>query len=120
MHELSVAQSIVDIIGRYVEEPQRSAVRSVRVKVGAMSGIVPDSLEFCFSALTARTPLATAALSIDRVPFALRCPACRRTFESEAGTVVCPDCGGTEAKVISGTELSVTDIELADSEVAAT
>ena len=55
MHELSVAQGILDLVQHYVPEGQAPDVRAVTVRVGALSGIVADSLEFCFSAIVAGT-----------------------------------------------------------------
>ncbi|MBX2991047.1 MAG: hydrogenase maturation nickel metallochaperone HypA [Bacteroidetes bacterium] len=57
MHELSIAESIVDIIRQYFEEKELPRVYDVSVKIGALAGVVPDSLEFSFAAITADTPL---------------------------------------------------------------
>ena len=46
MHELSVAQSIVEIIQRHVPQSDWERVRVVRLKIGAAAGVVPESLEF--------------------------------------------------------------------------
>ena len=50
MHELGVAQEILDIVRRYVPDTEAARVRDVRVRVGELAGVVADSLEFCFSA----------------------------------------------------------------------
>ena len=112
MHELSVAQSIVDIVQQYLPAGNGMPVKIVRLKVGAMAGIVPDSLEFCFTVITAGTKLESAQLSIERIPFCLRCKACGTTSENEFGTVLCPQCGSSETAMVSGNELQVTEIEL--------
>ncbi len=62
MHELSIAQNIVDIVQQYVPGEAMGDVRFVRVRVGGLSGIVPESLEFSFSAIVAGTPLGSARL----------------------------------------------------------
>lgn len=114
MHELSIAQSILDIVYQSVPQEELASVRAVRMKVGVLSGVVADSLDFCFSAITSETPLNRAALSIDRVPFRVRCNTCSHEFTNEIGYVVCPECGGVETTVVSGRELQVTEIELED------
>lgn len=111
MHELSIAQSIVEIVADHVPLPQRGMVRSVRVRVGAMSGVVADSLEFCFAAITAESELAAARIDIDEVPFLLRCEPCGREYTSASGSPLCPVCG-LPGRVLSGTELQVLEIEL--------
>lgn len=113
MHELSVAQNILDIVFDHVPEPQRLLVRSVRVRVGTMSGVVADSLEFCFSAVIAGGPLASARLEIESIPFVLRCDSCGAESSNDSGVPFCPSCGAL-ARIVSGTELQVREIELAE------
>ena len=120
MHELSLAQSIVEIVRQYVPHEKGGTVKSVKLKVGELSGVVPDSLEFCFSAITANTPLQGATLQIDRIPFTLECKDCSESFTSEYGTVVCPRCGGSNTHVLMGTEMQVVEIELIDSDIGLT
>ncbi len=113
MHELSLAQSIVEIVEEHVLPNDRQAVREVKVKVGENAGVVPDSLEFCFNAITADTLLENAKLHVLRIPFTINCEACGVLAASAFGA--CPQCGGVKTTVISGTELHVEAIELADS-----
>ena len=114
MHELSLAQNIVEIVEQHVLPDQRQSVKSIRIKVGELSGVVADSLEFCFSEITAETQLKGARLDIERVPFLLLCETCNKSFVGEFGVVLCPGCGGTETKVLSGTEMQIVDIELCE------
>jgi hydrogenase nickel incorporation protein HypA/HybF len=112
VHELSFAESIADIIRQSVPEDELEDVRIVRLKIGTLSGVVADSLDFCFTAISAQTPLAQARLEIEQIPFTVLCNSCRKTFVNDIGYVVCPDCGGVETTVVSGRELQVTEIEL--------
>jgi len=112
VHELSFAESIVDIVHQSVPDDELEKVRIVRLKIGTLSGVVADSLDFCFSAISAQTKLANARLQIDQIPFTVLCNPCKKTFLNDIGFVVCPECGGTETTVIAGRELQVTEIEL--------
>ena len=112
MHELSVAQSILEIIRQSVPREELPHVRTVTLKVGDQAGIVYESLEFSFRALTLETPLAGAALSVERVPYRIHCAICREVIESPFGLGICPKCSGTETTVVSGTELQVATIDL--------
>jgi hydrogenase nickel incorporation protein HypA/HybF len=67
MHELGVAESIIDIVRAHVPVEQAPAVREVRVRVGDRAGILIESLEFCFGVAVAGTPYASAVLAVDRV-----------------------------------------------------
>jgi hydrogenase nickel incorporation protein HypA/HybF len=112
MHELSIAQSIVDTIVSNVPEDQLHNVRTVSLKVGSSSGIVPDSLEFGFTAITAETPLRLARLQIEIVPFVIHCHDCGRDLENETGSAVCSSCGGIDTTIVSGNEMLFSEIEL--------
>ena len=83
MHELGIAQNIVDIVNQYVPEGQERLVRSVRLKVGRLSGVVPESLEFCFSTIIGETPLDSAKLDIEHTPVKSRCCDCGEEFTVE-------------------------------------
>ena len=114
MHELSVAQGILDLVRQHVPPDQAGAVRTVSVRVGALSGVVADSLAFCFEAIVAGSPYAGASLSIDRVPTRAACHDCSREFDIEGLVFRCPQCGGPQVRLVSGDDLQVTSIELAD------
>jgi hydrogenase nickel incorporation protein HypA/HybF len=119
MHELSVAQDILEIVRQYVPRDQEQEVRRIRLRVGTLSGIVPDSLEFCFAAIVSDTPLAKATLSIERVPTRTDCPDCGNSSVVENPVFICEACGSAAVRVISGTELQVLEIELGDQEAEA-
>jgi hydrogenase nickel incorporation protein HypA/HybF len=112
MHELSIAQNIADIVQQYV--PDEQAVQWVKVEIGRLSGIVPESLEFCFDAVVSETPLAGARLKIDLIPIRAACNRCNAGFEVGSVAFACPACGSADLHVISGTELKVIEIEVAD------
>jgi hydrogenase nickel incorporation protein HypA/HybF len=118
MHELSIAQSIVEIIQQHVPVAEQDRVRAVRVKIGAVAGVVPDSLAFSFQAITAESVLKNARLEIESIPFQIHCTACGVTSENEAGFAQCTTCGSTETKILSGSEMHITEIELEEPEGA--
>jgi hydrogenase nickel incorporation protein HypA/HybF len=116
MHELSLARNIIEIVERNIPAEEKAPVRSVRLKVGRMSGVVASSLEFCFEALTSGTQLGGASLLIDEVPLTARCGDCGRTSAMSFPFAECPACGGTKTMLVSGTELEIVDVELDDTE----
>ena len=112
MHEMSVAQNILDIVRQYVPAEQAPEVTTVRVRVGSLAGIVVDSLDFCFTALVADTPLARARLDIEPVAARCECGDCGACFEPEDLVFFCPRCGGGRARLTAGSELEVVQVEL--------
>jgi hydrogenase nickel incorporation protein HypA/HybF len=116
MHELSIAEDILEMVNQNAPIEELQNVRNVKVKVGDMSGVVADSLEFCFQAITSETKLKNARLLIASIPFVVSCNSCKSNFTNSTGIRICPNCSGSNTMVISGLELEVTEIEL-DTEV---
>ncbi|MCU0452244.1 MAG: hydrogenase maturation nickel metallochaperone HypA [Bacteroidetes bacterium] len=115
MHELSIARAIATIVCDLVPPSDRPHIRNVTVDVGHVSGIVPDSLSFCFEALSAELSLPPHALVIRRVPFRCYCRPCATEFSNDSGIVLCPSCGSADTEVRSGRDLRVATIEIAES-----
>jgi hydrogenase nickel incorporation protein HypA/HybF len=115
MHELSIAQSIIDIVLQHLPEEANGEVHSVRVRVGRLSGIVPQSLDFCFNSIVDGTPLNGARLEIETVAVTAECLTCGDTFTKDDDTVyICPQCSGNDLRFIEGTELQVVEVALVD------
>ncbi|MGD0337527.1 MAG: hydrogenase maturation nickel metallochaperone HypA [Bacteroidota bacterium] len=119
MHELSIAQNIIDIVRQYlpVEGPQQ--VRIVKVRIGEMAGVVPDSLDFCFNAIIGSTPLEGAALVIEHIPVVIHCMQCGKEHLLDHSAFYCQFCDSTDVRMISGNELQVVEIEVADEQTEA-
>ncbi|MCL4539252.1 MAG: hydrogenase maturation nickel metallochaperone HypA [Bacteroidetes bacterium] len=116
MHELSIAQSILDIVRENLSANGGGRLKSVRVKIGELAGVVPDSLDFCFGAITKGTEMEEARLEIERTGIVARCDECGRDFPIEGLVFRCPVCESAGIKVISGNELRVVEIEVEDGE----
>jgi len=112
MHELSLAQEIVDLVGRHVAAEQLASVRAVKVRLGRFSGVVADSLDFCFGAIVNGGPLEAARLEIETVSARAACAVCHRTAEVEGPTLACPSCGAADLRLVSGSEIDVVEVRL--------
>jgi hydrogenase nickel incorporation protein HypA/HybF len=113
MHELAIAESIADVVAKRASEHRASHVTSVRLRIGEASGIVPDSLTFCFEMVASLDPvLAGARLVVDSMPHRAYCPGCDREFAVRDFIAQCPACGEWSHQIISGTELQVLDMEI--------
>jgi hydrogenase nickel incorporation protein HypA/HybF len=112
MHELSIALSVLDIIGTAAAEAGLARVGTVRLRIGRATGVLPDALHFAFDCSKAGTPAAAAVLEIEEVPIGGRCDTCRRDFTSpEPYVLACPLCGGGAFRITTGDELAVLDLE---------
>ena len=114
MHELGIAENILDIVRQSVPDDRVSLVGNIRLRVGPFAGIVPDSLKFCFAALVADTGMANAALQIEETLLAASCRECGNEYGIKNFVFICPACGGGNLELISGKELEVIEIEIAD------
>lgn len=113
MHELAVAQSIVDAVEARAAECNAARVKGVRLKIGEASGIVSDSLTFCFEMLASLDPtLAGAQLLIDTVPHLARCRHCAKEFSVINFVAQCPTCKEWSSEIVSGTELQILEMEI--------
>ena len=61
MHELSITRNVVAIVS---ERAEGQRVTRVRLEIGRLTAVMPDSIRFCFDICTQGTPLAGAELEI--------------------------------------------------------
>lgn len=112
MHELSIALSLVEIAGDAAARAGVEQVTVVHVRVGALAGVVRESLEFSFAIAAADTPLAGARLAVEPVPVLLRCAVCDTNVEPPSlQEFRCPRCGTPSANVVQGRELNLVALE---------
>jgi hydrogenase nickel incorporation protein HypA/HybF len=111
MHELAIAESILDAIRAETARPERRVV-GVGVRVGEVSSVEPSALEFAFDALVKGTDLANLSLTIERVAYARRCPRCATEFVPKEGSPGCPDCREPATQFVRGDELEIAWLEV--------
>ncbi len=112
MHEMSIAQSLLDIVRDEMKKHGVTVLKSVRVHIGQLSAIVPESLSFCFDIMTSGTDLEGAKLVTEMIPLRGVCKKCKGEFEIENYAFECPLCSSPEIDTISGQELSIVDMEV--------
>ena len=112
MHELSIAQSLIELVSEHATREGAACVRTVRIRMGELSGF-RRALYFCFDRVSRGTLCESARLVIEEVPLTVHCDHCdgvkrpggRYNFR-------CPTCGMPTPKVVTGREMQVTAIEL--------
>ena len=112
MHEMAIAEGILDIALDYGEKNSASRIVEVGLRLGEMSGIETESLEMAFRMITAGTPAEGAKLSIVRVPLVGRCSKCGKDFRVERYSFWCPECGDGVLGIVSGREMQVEYLEV--------
>ena len=111
MHELSIAQSLIESVRAEAAAHRGARVTRIGIRVGDLSGVQADALQFSFDVIVRGTDLERATLDIERVPLQQHCERCARDFAVIDYVLVCPDCGAS-TRTISGDELQMTYLEL--------
>jgi hydrogenase nickel incorporation protein HypA/HybF len=113
MHELSIAMSIVEFAQEEAERRGSARVISVRLRLGAFSGVVKEALLSSYEMACADTCLEGSQLIVDEVPLVIYCSACEaRRPVDENQWFTCSVCGSPTPEIVQGKELEVTALEL--------
>ena len=113
MHELPIARDLLAMVEANLEPGDARIVR-IFVEVGSAAAIVPESLCFAFRIAAAGTRAQDAELSVTTVAARSRCVDCGMEFEFEGIIGECPRCGRVGGELLSGREMILRSIEVAD------
>jgi hydrogenase nickel incorporation protein HypA/HybF len=112
MHELSIMESALSAVLAQARKAGAHRVLLVRLRIGALSGVVPEALEFAFAALAPGTLAEGAKLAIDQVPARFWCAACAREFQSDNMFGECPGCHNPSGELRAGREMELATLEI--------
>ncbi len=112
MHELGIAESILDTIRLKSKELNGASIKSVGLRIGALSNIVDDALHFAFTVIAKDTEFAYVELEIERCPVQIECLDCGRRSAVADLHFRCDKCGSGRVEVIQGYELEISHLEI--------
>lgn len=112
MHEMAIAEGILDIALEYAKENEAKKVEKIGLLIGEMSGVVIDSLNFGFEMIAKGTPAEGAELVVKEVPLRGRCTKCGEEMHVEHYDFWCPKCRDGVLEIISGREMQVEYLEV--------
>lgn len=112
MRELSLTESVNNVILELCARSGWRRVRRIVLKVGGMRKVNPELLSFAFSTVSKGTVTEGADLSILSMPIVFRCRACGKDSDSESTAFLCPRCGSPDVELLSGLELSIESMEV--------
>ncbi len=112
MHELSLIAGLFEIVVEKANAHKAREVTLVTIKVGPLSGVVPELLESAFEMYKKETIAGRARLVIEKMPFVLRCRACAAETSRDNPISACPVCGSADFAIIQGTEVFLDKLEL--------
>ncbi len=117
MHEAGIALHLIERVTARLGSLPHGPVRRIHVRIGAMSGVCADALDFAFGCLTRGTELEEARLVFEVVPLTVACAACGATNPVEEYVFRCPACGSERTEIATGRELEVRMLDVEDVEV---
>jgi hydrogenase nickel incorporation protein HypA/HybF len=109
VHELSICEAIARLA---VEKAEGRRVLSVHIQIGARRQVEPESLVLCWEAFSNRPPLHGSVLDVEHLPGVIECSDCGTRRALTGFALRCPVCESGLVRVVSGTELLVTAIEV--------
>lgn len=114
MHELSVALRIVEALDQELAgEGDDLTVSTVALRVGALTNVVPEALEFSWGLATDGTVLKGSRLDIQVVDAAGHCPKCQEErILTNLQSMRCPVCRTPIAQVTGGNDLEILTVEI--------
>jgi hydrogenase nickel incorporation protein HypA/HybF len=108
MHELAIAENVLDTITARTADRK---VHAVRLEIGRLSGVCADSLRFCFELAAAGAGADGAVLDIVEPPGRARCVTCSHEFTVDDLILLCA-CGSSDVRVLAGDELRILSVEV--------
>jgi hydrogenase nickel incorporation protein HypA/HybF len=113
MHELSIAMSIVEMAQEEAEQRGDVHISAVHLKLGALAGVVKESLLSSYEMACEDTPLSGSRLVIEEIPVVVFCPKCKaQRGLSSLQLFCCAECGTATSEIVQGREIEVTALEI--------
>lgn len=113
MHELSVTQSVLDIVLRHAKQSGARRIVAINLVIGELTGFVDESIQFYFDFMSKDTLAQGAQLRFERVPARVQCHVCGAEYAPPDSRLwACPECEALGGEIVSGREFSVASIEI--------
>jgi hydrogenase nickel incorporation protein HypA/HybF len=110
MHEMSIAESIIEIVEKEAGKARVKSVEEVELEIGFLAGIEYESLSFALKVLAPGSILQGTNIVIHKPPGLARCKDCDHEFSTDNAINICPECQSYGCNIIRGKELRVSSI----------
>ncbi len=111
MHELSMMEGIMEKVEKQAAENNVRNIKKIKLVVGELKGISPDSLKFCFEMLPKKQLFNNTSLEVELRKASAKCQDCGKKFSADPKNYGCPYCAATDVEVISGEEFYIDYFE---------
>jgi hydrogenase nickel incorporation protein HypA/HybF len=110
MHEVAICEALLGQLASLSTQHGWSRLLRVRIRLGLLSGVVPEALEFAFTAMSAGTPAEGAELVLETEAGRFDCAVCGE-LELDHFDFACPQCGGPLQLLRAGRDLFLSGVE---------
>jgi hydrogenase nickel incorporation protein HypA/HybF len=117
MHELAICQALMGQLNTIAERERAARILSLELRIGPLSGVVPELLSQAFPIASAGSLAAGAKLNIRQLPIRVSCGDCGAETEASPNRLLCGACGGYHTRLLSGDEMLLASVELERKEV---
>lgn len=112
MHEASLMQSALELASERTRAAGGTRIHRIRLRVGELSGVMPEALSTAFAVLSRGGPAEGAELEIETVEIAYWCARCEVSFRGDELAPECPKCGEWSRRMERGRELELASMEI--------
>lgn len=113
MHEMSLCESIVQLVEEQASQQAFSAVKKIWLEIGSLSGVEIDAMKFSFDVVSKHSILSGAELIIVEVEGAAWCLPCAEQVSITQRFDACPHCGSYQLQINGGEEMRIKELEVA-------
>ena len=110
MHEVGLMETALEMA--FARRAGASRIHRMRLRVGTLSGVVPNALEMAFAAATPGTPADGAELIVEEVPVFCSCEQCGCSYSPKDVVYLCSICGAINSRIQQGRELELMSLEV--------
>ena len=112
MHEMSLAEGVLQLIEDSAKTENFSRVKTVWLEIGQLAGVDAEAMKFCFEAVVRDSIAQDARLEIIETPGQAWCLQCAETVQVQALYDACPKCGSHQVQVTGGNEMRVKELDV--------
>ncbi len=116
MHELSICNALIDQVEVIAREHHAARVESMVLRIGPLSGIEIPLLEHAYPLAATGTVAEDAKLVIESLPVKVKCSQCGAESEVAPNRLLCTACGDFRTNLLSGDEMLLASVELAQAQ----
>ena len=111
MHELAITEGIIRAAVPEAEKHGAKRILEIRLKIGELSGVLPECIQYYFDIASRGTIAENARLGVERIPASIACPDCGYEGPVDRRKIRCPGCSGVNFRLTGGKEYFVDSLE---------